>query len=249
MNARSVDITFERTLAALVLALATSLCACTPSSGRLYQWGTMKSVLHDGKTGARIDLTELTRHPHCYAVGALAGLDGEVVVIDGAPWVTRSDGVTATTTQALPEHNEAATLLTAAYVPDWGTITVDHDLSLRDLERHLAGMAREYGLKPSRGITFLVEGHFDELSYHVIRGSCPMQSQRDGRPPVGPFRAKVEGGRGMLVGFLVAGAEGRITHHGQTMHIHVFFPGKTPVAGHVDDVSIAAGAMIRIPSR
>ena len=127
MNIQPQDISFERTLAALACAFVAGLCACTPSSGRLYQWGTMKSALRDGKTEARIDLSELTRHPHCYAVGALAGLEGEVVVIDGAAWVTRSDGVTTTTTQALPEHNEAATLLTAAYVPNWSAITVEHD--------------------------------------------------------------------------------------------------------------------------
>jgi len=239
-------------LTVLVLCMATSFtagCAGTPSSGRLYQWGTVKSVLHDGKTEARIDLIELTQHPHCYAVGSLAGLDGEVIVIDGAPWVTRTDGVTGITTRALPEHKEAATLLTAAYVHDWSAIPVDHGLSLHDLERQLAGIAREYGWNPSRGFPFLVEGLFGEVSYHVIRGSCPAQAVRSDDPTAEPFRATVQRERGMLVGFYVVDAGGRITHHGQTVHIHVFFPGRQPAAGHVDGVQVAAGALIHVPAR
>jgi len=209
----------------------------------------MRTVLHDGETRARIDLYDLTRRPHCYAVGAMAGLDGEVVVIDGAPWVTRCTGDTAVTKQAFPESDEAATLLTAAYVPDWGTVTTDCDLSLTQLERHVTAMAAEYGWSPKRGIAFRVEGYVTGLSYHVIRGACPMRAQRQGDDAVKPYRSVVDRTRAMLVGFLMTDGDGCITHNGQNMHIHVFIPGKTPMAGHVEDVHITAGSAISVPTR
>ena len=53
---------------------------------------------------------------------------------------------------------------------------------------------------------------------------------------------------GTLIGFYATGREGEMTHHGTRTHIHAVLvhKGRT-ITGHVERVSVAAGAALRVP--
>ena len=59
--------------------------------GKLSQYGEMRKVLGQGRHDGRVRLGDLTTRSHCYGVGALAELGGEITIVDGQIVVTRSD--------------------------------------------------------------------------------------------------------------------------------------------------------------
>lgn len=231
MGVRAVG---ERAVAA-ALAVALTACAAPPPAFR--HEGVMREVLRGGRTEARAALAEVAQ-PGTYAVGALAGLDGEFVVDDGAAWVA-VDGPAA---QAAPAGAQA-TLLTAAVVTGFATRRFEAPTSLLDLENMLAGIAAARGT-PKGPLPFVVEGR-GAVQLHVVRGACPHGEPVPGKEPARvdladvPLRA---------IGFFVDGQEGVMTHMGTALHVHAF---ATPadgrrVLGHVDDVTFAAGAVLRV---
>lgn len=54
-----------------------------------------------------------------------------------------------------------------------------------------------------------------------------------------------------LVGFLVRGREGVMTHHGTSLHVHPFATAGNGrrTTGHVDAGNLAVGATLRVAAR
>ena len=79
----------------------------------------MREVLREGRTQSRVALEDVTSRSGAVAVGALAGLGGEITIVDGETWIARSvDGVPEVTGPG-PESSDDATVLTASHVDDW----------------------------------------------------------------------------------------------------------------------------------
>src|SRR6185436_15409534 len=67
-------------------------CAKPTWDGRVENWGEMRPVMREGQTEARVQLSEVVKRPHAYAVGAVESLDGEIVIEDGKCWLARKKG-------------------------------------------------------------------------------------------------------------------------------------------------------------
>lgn len=222
---------------ALAVAFAVALVACAAPPPAFRHEGVMREVMRGGRTEARAALAELAE-PGTYAVGALAGLDGEFVVDDGVAWVA-VDGPLALRAPA----GAQATLLTAAQTPGFEAIHLDAPTSLLDLEQRLAGIAAARGA-PQGPLPFVIEGR-GAVQLHVVRGACP-----HGEPVPGKEPARVDLADAPLraIGFFVDGQEGIMTHMGTALHVHAFATradGRR-VMGHVDDLTFAAGAVLRV---
>ncbi len=214
-----------------------ALSACAAPSPSFRHEGVMREVMRGGRTEARAALAEVAQ-PGTYAVGALAGLDGEFVVDDGAVWVA-VDGPAAMAATA----GAQATLLTAAVMTGFETLRLDAPTSLLDLEQRLAALAAARGT-PQGPLPFVIEGH-GAVQLHVVRDACPHGEPVPGKEPArvdltdAPLRA---------IGFFVDGQEGVMTHMGTALHVHAFAtqPDGRRVLGHVDDLTFAAGAVLRV---
>src|SRR5438046_1295758 len=56
------------------------------------EWiGEMHKAMHDGDVGAKVRLSDLAATPHLSAIGPLAGLKGEITVIDGHSFVATAE--------------------------------------------------------------------------------------------------------------------------------------------------------------
>ena len=154
---------------------------------KVTQYGEMREVLGQGDHSGRIRLGDTVARPHCCAVGALAGLAGEITIINGKVIVTRTDEDHQPVTQAADPklYEEEAAMLATAYVPRWTEYQVPEDVANHELEKFLANAARRVGLDPTRPFPFMVEGNLTDLKSHVIRGACPMRAKRLGQelPP------------------------------------------------------------------
>ena len=212
--------------------------------GSIHQWGTMREVLKEGQTEARIGLRESAEPAGAVGVGALAGLQGEITILDGRVWLAAD----ANGSKAAPPSsvNGSATLLTVAYVPRWTRIPIAKEDVQRNLDEFVRNAAKKAGIDVHRPFPFIIDGRMS-VEAHVIRGECPHGTA----VAVGsatPDRFSRLDTSATLVGFFAEGAEGILTHHGSTTHVHVVIQGEPSLSGHVDSVSISAGATLRLPA-
>jgi acetolactate decarboxylase len=80
-------------------------------------------------------------------------------------------------------------------------------------------------------------------------GQVVFVAGREHRPPGGGLfglRTTLPEARGTLVGFFSRNDQGVFTHMGSMTHIHAAVHG-TRISGHVDDVVVPEGRLIRLP--
>jgi alpha-acetolactate decarboxylase len=204
----------------------------------------MREVMAEGATQARVSLVDSTRAPGTVGIGALAGLTGEIAIVDGQSWIARVDGDSLRCERGA-KATDSATLLAIARVPRWWTIPIDQDVAATDLDALLARTARERGLG-QRAWPFMIEGELVGVEAHVLRGKCPFAGPVDAQHE--PIRRSFERVRGRLVGFYAPDSAGELVHHGQASHVHVIVEQPALFIGHVDAAGVSAGAFLRVPA-
>ncbi len=214
--------------------------------GEIQQWGAMREVLAKGKTEGRVRLRDFAGSKGVYAIGALAGLNGEVTILDGEVWVSRVRESRADC-RLLEANDTQATLLVMARVSRWTEHPITEDVSAENMEAFIKGVAEEAGLDVSRPFPFLVEGPFAKLDAHIANGMCPMRA--DPNSDQAPIRFHLDAVRGTLVGLHALGQEGVLTHHGSKTHVHVVIGGDQPQMGHVESIELMAGSVLKLPAQ
>ena len=201
---------------------------------RLTQVGTMRAVMKLGQDEGRLSLSDLGA-PGAIGVGALAGLAGEVTIVDERVLVSKMGQLEE------DAHNHAATLLLYTVVPAWQEHPLPDCTSYAELDAAIAARLQEQGFDLRTPIPIRIEGRGDHVEYHVIDGACPIASP-SGPPPwrhTGPLQAIT------LVGFFARDAAGVVTHHTSESHLHCVALNHT---GHLDEVALSQ-ATLWIPDR
>jgi acetolactate decarboxylase len=177
-----------------------------------------------------------------YAVGAIAGMRGEITVLDGAAWLSlgEHDSCRATVGAA----DEGATLLVASYVDNWSRVKIAEDIPFVDLDHRIEALAAAAGMDVDKPFSFLVEGQLANVRWHVLKGPPSADAPHDhiGNAVTGEETAIA----GTLVGFFSKHHHGSFTHMGQNIHAHVVSPSSA-LAAHVDEVSIRASSVLVLP--
>lgn len=212
------------------------------------QVGQMRAVMREGKSEPRVDLAEAVAGPHGFAVGAAAGLHGEVTIRDGEVWVTRVVAGRPEAAGPRPRIGDRATLLTIAHVRAWSESVLSGAVEGSALEAMIERRARERGIDTSKPFPFRVEGGVASLDMHVVNGFCPHGGGELSEANQ-PWRfAGAPPARTSIVGFFASGAEGVMTHHGTAIHAHAIFETDAGmVTGHVDAMRLAPGAVLLLP--
>jgi len=211
------------------------------------QWfGSFKEIIHEGRIEGRTRLATAMVRPHAYALGAMARLYGEFVVLDGKVFLSRPDdrgGVVSTTSVT---GNDSVALMVFAHVAAWSDLRVSRAIPLVALQDTVAACAAKLGLPRGGPLPFLIEGAVSNLHWHVA----------DGRNlPPGPSsheahtKAAIRGERdhvsATLLGFYSDHHTGIFLHHDINVHVHVVLPEER-LAGHVDEVTVEPGATLRM---
>ncbi len=79
-----------RSIVAFAAAIILALSALPAAAGEVYQVSTLAALLAGGYDGVA-SLRQVLAHGD-FGLGTLAGVDGELVVLDGAAWQARADG-------------------------------------------------------------------------------------------------------------------------------------------------------------
>jgi len=218
----------------------------TPWPGRIESWGTLREALRDGQVQGRVAVADQARED-VYAVGALEGLRGEVTIADGEVWLSEvgEDGSVTTRTAAT---SAMATVLFAAEVPRWTSVTVKETVDPSVLDAFLAEQAEAHGLDPSHPFPFVIEGGLLHLQMHVIGGECPVRARMLDKEVTAPLyelhRPQVEG---KLVGIYAPDSSGVVCHMGSRTHAHVILDVDGGLTGHAETVGLDEGAILKLP--
>lgn len=242
----------DRVRCARALALVAGLAAASwvaaqgagPVAVRAY--GNFAHLARTGDSSAKIALEDLPAKPGIYALGALAGLRGEVLVWDGERLVTRGHSPEGRTEAA--RRDDSATLLALAEVTAWAEVPVPSDMKQAQFEAFVLAQAAARGLDAARPFAFLVRGEFPTLLWHVVTGAPG--SGHGATHAQGHAAKRVFDERdvaGVMLGFYSGDAfEGVISHPGERFHVH-YANGDFTRSGHVDGYAVRAGATLSLP--
>ncbi|MCO6436743.1 MAG: acetolactate decarboxylase [Phycisphaerae bacterium] len=225
---------------------------CASHAPQVRQYGRMHDVLSKGAAGAtaRVALADELGEADACGVGALAGLDGEITIVDGKAWIARPTAGGLRVDGPETSSTEKAALLTVARVPAWTDVRIDEGLGGETLEKFIAKAARSEGLGEKGPLPFVIEGEATDLQTHVINGECPMRPGVRLTADHQPWRFQSSSPvKVTLVGFYAADSVGNLTHPGTAIHAHAIFDadGKT-VTAHVERVELNPGATLRLPA-
>jgi acetolactate decarboxylase len=204
--------------------------------------------MHAGRTEGVVTLDELLPNPRLYAVGALAGLRGELTIVAGRAYLSRATGADAAETVTDVPAGESAALFVGADVDAWVAVRTQRPVTFAELDAAIAELAQLAGVDTDGRFPFLVEGDVSDLEWHVIDGArLPAGASSHESHRAAAVRGHASQAAALLVGFFSRADQGVFTHMGAWTHVHCVV--SAPLAsGHVDGVTLPAGTLVRFPA-
>lgn len=223
----------------LLVASCTQTVVRPAPASQVQKWGSMREALKLGHSEGRVVIADAVQ-PTSFGVGALAGLAGEITVMNGQVFIAEAtaDGAAVRSNTA----SEQATLLALAETPAWQSYPLPACASYTELETAIAQQLRAAGFDLNQATAVWVSGIANQINGHVIHGSCPIANP-DGPKP---WRLEAAQENMQLIGFFIDNAAGEWTHHNHRSHLHILNTSFT-VSGHLDEVSFLDGAVLRLP--
>lgn len=214
-------------------------------AGSCVKWvGRLSNVHRNGDAGPTIKLATLADRPGLCAIGPLAGLRGEITVLDGVPYIAK---IRNGAIRIDRDFNVDAPFLVYAEVARWKPVPIEQPIpSMAELERWVRSAAVDAGVYGRTPVfPFKIETSNSDIDFHVISNTDP------GYRIVKPHRElmkffQLKSKPLVLLGFFSENHEGVFTHRGQWTHIHAV-EGDGVSSGHVDALSIRPGSVLYLP--
>lgn len=141
----------------LLLLLASAVFASASAQPPVGVYGAMRRIMQDGNLSAAVSLDTLDR-THLYALGPVAGLQGEIAVVDGRVYVARRGDNGVDTTSAPP----AAAVLVYSRVKRWAEVPLRNNAAdLAAVQSAIEAAAARQGL-----------GSVDSYSWRSSLAAC-----------------------------------------------------------------------------
>lgn len=206
-------------------------------------FGSFSNMIHTDDTSGHISLYSLQGVPHLHALGALEGLRGEVIIIDGKVFISRGFADDGHVEKVL--DNDKATILATAKVKDWHLVSIPPNLDQVSFEKFVLEKALQLGFSMNSPFPFMVKGETKNLGWHVINGLIPLSQRVDSHAVKKKF--KENSANGTLLGFYTGEQlEGVVSHIGKRFHVH-YADANFAHAGHVDTYEIGNKATLWLP--
>ena len=238
-----------RILLAIIVVTTLSLQSCkqetTGSVEGIKHAGALKDIM-SGDLESKISLDELKEIPNLYALGASAGLKGEIQVFNSRPYRSR-----VTTEQYVidEDFNANAALLVYTQVPEWQEISIPKAiLTLRQFSDFLEYTAIRAGVDTSQPFPFMIEGYVRKIDWHIVNwDENNVNHSRDAHLKSGLNGIMVEENVEIL-GFYSKDHKGIYTHHDENWHMH-FNAKDQNLAGHLDDLLLGEYMTLKLPKQ
>jgi len=231
-----------------LLLIFTALClsgtVADLDSYVVHHAGALKNIMHEGDVSSHASLSDLSELYHLYALGAVAGLKGEIQIFDGKPVISYVKNGELNYDDSFERD---ATLLVYAQVPDWQDIEIPESVqSQQDLEAFVMEAAADHDIDTNEPFPFLVAGKAKKIEWHVIDWKDgDTEHTRENHVNSG-LNGKLDDTNVEILGFYSNKHHAVFTHHTTNIHMH-FKNTNCMVAGHVDNVTLGENMTLRLP--
>jgi len=232
-------------LALIILTLQGCKQETTDSVEGIVHVGALKEIM-SGDLDSNINLDELREVPNLYALGAIAGLKGEIQIINSKPYNSR---VTTENFTIDTDFNASAALLVYTQVPEWHEFSIPKAiLTLKQFEDFLEYTAVKAGVDTSQPFPFMIEGYVRKIDWHIVNWDENNASHsRESHLASGLNGIMVEEDVEIL-GFYSKDHKGIYTHHDANWHMH-FNAKDQNLAGHLDDLLLGEYMTLKLPKQ
>jgi alpha-acetolactate decarboxylase len=236
----------------IVFSVSALLVSCTSSNKSIELYGSMREALGQQRSEGRVKLVELSNKANYVGVGALAGLAGEITLIDRRTIVSTvgEDGKPKPSTADISQLQ--ATLFVGAQVDNWIEVIASQSMNQQEFEAWVRKSADGLGLNPQTPFMFKLAGELQNVRSHVIKGACPLHARinkkslpKEQLPYEGEFKTlKAE-----VVGVYASDAVGKLNHPDTAIHSHVVYSNGagSEITAHLEEFSLAKGSKLYLP--
>lgn len=169
---------------AFYLLLLLSIWACSsrePTTFPVIKYaGAMKNVTENQDTSNAIFLDTINPHRRLYGLGPLSGMSGEILIIDGRPYVSKLNrsGVN----RVRMTYDAKSPYFVYTHVRGWQEAELPKDsiLNNQNLGLHLEHLAKKQGIDVEKPFPFMLKGQFKKLSYHI--SYMPKKNSKSKKP-------------------------------------------------------------------
>jgi len=206
--------------------------------------GRLQKVHRDGDARPNINLLDIEGPDGLFAIGPLAGLRGEITVVDGSAFIARVEGNTISVSG---DFNVEAPFLVYGIVEDWKEWPIPVSVrTIEEFEKWLPTAAQKAGIDAdTEAFPFKVASSTSVIDYHVISNREP------GYLVTRPHnelmcRFQSHSNQLTMLGVFSKSHAGVFTHRNQWTHIHVVCVDPL-FSGHVDSFVLGPDALLYLP--
>lgn len=214
-----------------MLALMWLLGPRTNTHAQVCITGAMRNTMFNGQLDGLIDMDTLTSSG-TYGLGPLAGLRGEVLLLDGLPFASRitPEGKLVVEQDA----NAQAPFFAHQRIASWKNVQLPD--SITDLQA-LDGFMSKTFAQSNEPFMFTLTGTVDSAQVHVVDvpPGTKVRSPEDAH--AGMERFRVADRACDMVGFFSLRHKSVLTHHDTNLHIHLITTDRQ-LMGHLDNLYI-----------
>jgi len=220
-------------------------------SPNMVQYGSMHDTIGKRDHKVRVDLADILKITHFYGVGAVAGLKGEITILDSEAIVTAVNEATKPAVQFRPDIKAA--MLVGQSVPAWIEVAFDKDVAPGEMDDAIAKIAAASGVDISLPFMFVIEGECMNVRLHIINGVCPIRARMKKErisDEQDPFEFKTDQVKGTVVGVFASDSVGDLTHPDSSQHSHLVYMDPASgqrVTGHLEQYGIKKGTKLKLP--
>ena len=241
----------------LVVFIAAAYAAIVGSKkdGLVEYVGAQKDVFVSGKASSVVSLEDLAGHKGLYAMGPIDGLDGEITVFDSKPYITQVRGKDFVLENT---WRHGAFFLVWSEQSTWTDVPIPSTVKgYVDLQNFVKAQAQAAGLDVTRPFPFLLAGTPVEIKWHinVDRTEGKPITKESFAKSKQPFVTKNEPVD--IIGFYSEHHAGVFltattpvikegTGMQNSIHIHLVSRANK-ASGHIDDITLGEGMVIRLP--
>jgi len=205
--------------------------------------GELRKIMHGGAREGLVLLSDVIKEKHVYGVGALEGLDGEILIWDSKPILTKAKkGGEAS--HSMDANSEKALLLVSAKIKEWSETSFNGTTIESSLNDYIYNTAKSKGLNPDEPFPFILESVFPLVKWHII--SDPGLGGTHDDHMNKSWNQTDKNRIGKILGFYSIKHHAIFTHHSTNSHMH-YLDGKSGLSGHVDDLVLGENVILRLP--
>lgn len=199
--------------------------------------GAMKNVMRKGQLEGNIHIDSIPNKKHLYGFGPIEYLRGEILIIDGASYV--STVLNDTSMNVEVTYNVKAPFFAYTNINNWTEQLLNDSIqTITQLEQFLDGAT----INSTRPFMFRLSGTVEKATIHIVNlpEGSKVNSPDDVFKTQKSFHLTNE--ESEIVGFFSTEHKTIFTHHDTYLHLHLITADRNKM-GHLDEVFFKPGSM------